>query len=114
MLPEFYNQLVAMHGTIMVFLAVVPLSPRRASKGELRGSGRPVGVERPRRCVDLVSAENPLGLDITDPAAKDDVWTQGNRLLAAVRPGSLPDARLLHDPDAGRFRRVARQPACGH
>jgi cytochrome c oxidase subunit 1 len=26
MLPEFYNQLVAMHGTIMVFLAVVPLS----------------------------------------------------------------------------------------
>jgi cytochrome c oxidase subunit 1 len=26
MLPEFYNGLVAMHGTIMVFLAVVPLS----------------------------------------------------------------------------------------
>ena len=26
MLPEFYNQLGAMHGTIMVFLAVVPLS----------------------------------------------------------------------------------------
>ena len=26
LLPEFYNQLVAMHGTIMVFLAVVPLS----------------------------------------------------------------------------------------
>ena len=26
MLPEFYNQLVAMHGTIMVFLAVVPLA----------------------------------------------------------------------------------------
>ena len=25
-LPEFYNQLVAMHGAIMVFLAVVPLS----------------------------------------------------------------------------------------
>ena len=25
-LPEFYNQLVAMHGTIMVFLAVVPLA----------------------------------------------------------------------------------------
>ena len=25
MLPEFYNQLGAMHGTIMVFLAVVPL-----------------------------------------------------------------------------------------
>jgi hypothetical protein len=26
MLPEFYNQLVGMHGTIVVFLAVVPLS----------------------------------------------------------------------------------------
>ena len=26
MLPEFYNQLVAMHGTIMIFLAVVPLA----------------------------------------------------------------------------------------
>jgi cytochrome c oxidase subunit 1 len=26
MLPEFYNQLVGMHGTIMVFLALVPLS----------------------------------------------------------------------------------------
>ncbi len=26
LLPEFYNQLVGMHGTIMVFLAVVPLS----------------------------------------------------------------------------------------
>ena len=26
MLPEFCNQLVAMHGTMMVFLAVVPLS----------------------------------------------------------------------------------------
>ena len=25
-LPEFYNQLVAMHGTVMVFLAVVPLA----------------------------------------------------------------------------------------
>src|SRR5262245_4928269 len=25
-LPEFYNQLIAMHGTIMVFLAVVPLA----------------------------------------------------------------------------------------
>lgn len=26
MLPEFYNQLVSMHGTIMVFLGVVPLA----------------------------------------------------------------------------------------
>jgi len=26
MLPEFYNQLGAMHGTVMVFLAVVPLA----------------------------------------------------------------------------------------
>ena len=26
MLPEFYNQLGAMHGTIMVFMGVVPLA----------------------------------------------------------------------------------------
>ena len=26
MLPEFYNQLGAMHGTIMVFLGIVPLA----------------------------------------------------------------------------------------
>ena len=26
MLPEFYNELGAMHGTIMVFLGVVPLA----------------------------------------------------------------------------------------
>jgi cytochrome c oxidase subunit 1 len=26
MLPEFYNQLVAMHGTVMIFLAVVPMA----------------------------------------------------------------------------------------
>jgi cytochrome c oxidase subunit I len=26
LLPEFYNQLVAMHGTVMIFLAVVPLA----------------------------------------------------------------------------------------
>ncbi len=26
MLPEFYNQLVAMHGSVMVFLAIVPLA----------------------------------------------------------------------------------------
>ena len=26
MLPEFYNQLGAMHGTVMIFLAVVPLA----------------------------------------------------------------------------------------
>ena len=26
LLPEFYNQLVAMHGSVMIFLAVVPLA----------------------------------------------------------------------------------------
>ena len=31
MLPEFYNQLVAMHGSVMVFLAVVPLLPARSA-----------------------------------------------------------------------------------
>ena len=31
MLPEFYNQLGAMHGTIMVFLGVVPLAVVRSA-----------------------------------------------------------------------------------
>src|ERR1051325_3100029 len=29
-----------------------------------------------RTRLELVKPDNPLGLDITDPAAKDDVWTQ--------------------------------------
>jgi len=59
MLPEFYNQLVAMHyGTIM-------------------------GPE------------------------------SGNRMLAVVRSRALPHARVLHDSNARRFRRLARKPTSG-
>jgi len=33
-----------------------------------------------------VSPDNPLGLDITDPAARDDVWTQNQLNLPVGRP----------------------------
>jgi cytochrome c oxidase subunit 2 len=34
--------------------------------------------------VDLIAADNPLGLDKTDPAAKDDVFAQGNEMAVPV------------------------------
>ena len=37
MLPEFYNQLVAMHGTVMIFLAVVPLATGDSAPCSSRG-----------------------------------------------------------------------------
>jgi cytochrome c oxidase subunit 2 len=46
------------------------------------GADRTFGRTR----LDLVSADNPLGLDITDPAAKDDVWTQNQLHLPVGRP----------------------------
>lgn len=39
-----------------------------------------------RTRLDLVSADNPLGLDINDPSAKDDVWTQNQLNLPVGRP----------------------------
>lgn len=39
-----------------------------------------------RTRLELVKADNPLGLDITDPAAKDDVWTQNQLNLPIGRP----------------------------
>jgi hypothetical protein len=50
--------------------------------GELNAPSSRVGRTR----LDLVSAENPLGLDTTDPAAKDDIWTQNQLNLPAGRP----------------------------
>jgi cytochrome c oxidase subunit 2 len=35
---------------------------------------------------DLVTAENPLGLDAADPATADDVWTQNQMNLPVGRP----------------------------
>jgi len=35
---------------------------------------------------DLVGPDNPLGLDISDPAARDDVWTQNQLNLPVGRP----------------------------
>jgi len=46
------------------------------------GSDGTFGLTR----LDLVSADNPLGLDLTDPAARDDVWTQNQLNLPAGRP----------------------------
>ena len=39
-----------------------------------------------RTRIDLVKPDNPLGLDISDPAAKDDVWTQNQLNLPVGRP----------------------------
>jgi len=39
-----------------------------------------------RTRIDLVSPDNPLGLNITDPAARDDVWTQNQLNLPVGRP----------------------------
>jgi cytochrome c oxidase subunit II len=39
-----------------------------------------------RTRLELVRPENPLGLDISDPAAKDDVWTQNQLNLPVGRP----------------------------
>lgn len=38
-----------------------------------------------RTRLDLVGPDNPLGVEITDPAARDDVWTQ-NQLKSARGP----------------------------
>jgi cytochrome c oxidase subunit 1 len=50
MLPEFYNQLGAMHGTIMVFLGVVPLAVGAfggiGEKATGRRDGGPVKLAR--------------------------------------------------------------------
>src|SRR5204863_8666772 len=39
-----------------------------------------------RTRAELVRPENPLGLDISDPAARDDVWTQNQLNLPMGRP----------------------------
>ena len=39
-----------------------------------------------RTRVDLVGPDNPLGLDISDSAARDDVWTQNQLNLPVGRP----------------------------
>jgi cytochrome c oxidase subunit 2 len=68
---------------------------------------------------ELVSAENPLGLDRTDPAAKDDVWTQNQMHLPVGRPVivhlsskdvihsfGLPQMRVKQDAIPGVEQRV--------
>jgi cytochrome c oxidase subunit 2 len=72
-----------------------------------------------RTRIDLVRADNPLGLDITDPAAKDDVWTQNQLNLPVGRPVivhlsskdvihsfGLPEMRVKQDAIPGIEQRV--------
>jgi len=72
-----------------------------------------------RTRADLVSADNPLGLDITDPTAKDDVWTQNQLHLPVGRPVivhlsskdvihsfGLPQMRVKQDAIPGIEQRV--------
>ena len=39
-----------------------------------------------RTMISLVASDNPLGLDPSDPAARDDVWTQNQMNLPVNRP----------------------------
>jgi len=72
-----------------------------------------------RTRLDLVSADNPLGLDISDPAARDDVWTQNQLNLPVGRPVivhlsskdvihsfGLPQMRVKQDAIPGIEQRV--------
>ena len=72
-----------------------------------------------RTRLELVSADNPLGLDMTDPAAKDDVWTQNQMNLPVGRPVivhlsskdvihsfGLPQMRVKQDAIPGVEQRV--------
>jgi len=72
-----------------------------------------------RTRLDLVRPENPLGLDISDPAAKDDVWTQNQLNLPVGRPVivylsskdvihsfGLPQMRVKQDAIPGLEQRV--------
>ena len=66
-----------------------------------------------------MSADNPLGLDITDSAARDDVWTQNQLNLPVGRPVivhlsskdvihsfGLPQMRVKQDAIPGIEQRV--------
>ena len=72
-----------------------------------------------RTRADLVSPDNPLGLDMSDPAAKDDVWTQNQLHLPVGRPVivhlsskdvihsfGLPQMRVKQDAIPGIEQRV--------
>jgi cytochrome c oxidase subunit 2 len=72
-----------------------------------------------RTQLPLMSADNPLGLDMTDPAARDDVWTQNQMNLPVDRPVivhlsskdvihsfGLPQMRVKQDAIPGVEQRV--------
>ena len=72
-----------------------------------------------RTRLDLVRADNPLGLDPSDPASRDDVWTQNQLNLPVGRPVivhlsskdvihsfGLPQMRVKQDAIPGIEQRV--------
>jgi cytochrome c oxidase subunit 2 len=72
-----------------------------------------------RTRIELVNTDNPLGLDKTDPAARDDVWTQNQMNLPVGRPVivhlsskdvihsfGLPQMRVKQDAVPGVEQRV--------
>ena len=72
-----------------------------------------------RTTLQLVSADNPLGLDPMDPAAKDDLWTQNQMNLPVGRPVivllsskdvvhsfALPQMRVKQDAIPGVEQRI--------
>ncbi len=72
-----------------------------------------------RTQLQLVTADNPLGLDSTDAAARDDVWTQNQMNLPVDRPVivhlsskdvihsfGLPQMRVKQDAIPGVEQRV--------
>lgn len=72
-----------------------------------------------RTLLQLVSSDNPLGLDMTDPAARDDVWTQNQLNLPVGRPVivhlsskdvihsfALPQMRVKQDAIPGVEQRI--------
>jgi len=72
-----------------------------------------------RTQLQLVTPDNPLGLDMSDPAARDDVWTQNQLNLPVGRPViielsskdvihsfTLPQMRVKQDAIPGTEQRV--------
>ena len=74
LLPEFYNQLGAMHGTIMVFLGVVPLAFGGMS------------TEEAHACFDLFAAE------VLPELKKHDVGGDLGVTYGATVPAALTGA----------------------
>ena len=85
MLPEFYNELGAMHGTIMVFLGVVPARRRR-----LRQLRAPAPDWRPGHGVPAAEHGELL---VLLPRRRDRCWPASSCPAAPRSPGGRPTRR---------------------